>query len=90
VTNGSPFLLPSAFSKATSVEVSIESILLQRDSVLISVADVGEGRTLVLEYKDLLTDPEWKTLGTNETGKTLLIDPAPPLDRSRYYRVRVE
>ena len=37
-----------------------------------------------------LTDPAWKPLGTNDSGELKLVDPNPPRDRSRFYRVRAE
>jgi alpha-tubulin suppressor-like RCC1 family protein/outer membrane protein assembly factor BamB len=93
VTNGGiptgPTNFPD-FSKAASADVFLESIIAQPGGIWISARGASEDKKLVLEYKDLLTDPEWKTLGTNDAGKTLLVDPAPPRDRSRYYRVRVE
>jgi len=47
-------------------------------------------RRLVLEYKNLLDDPEWKPLNTNDASSLKFVDPLPLTDRSRFYRVRLE
>ena len=70
-------------------EIRIEPIHLSRDGVVI-ISSTQNGRRLVLEYKEALSDREWKPLGTNDAGGSVFFDPAPPLNRSRYYRVRTE
>jgi len=70
--------------------VQLHSIAAATNGITIEVEKIGAAKTLVLEYKDSLSESEWKPLSTNSAGELKLTDPTPPLGRSRYYRVRVE
>jgi hypothetical protein len=68
----------------------IESIIAHAEGVTIQVSGGGNYTKLVLEYKEQLGDAEWKVLSTHDATELKLVDPKPPMDRSRYYRVRAE
>jgi hypothetical protein len=58
--------------------------------VTIQVSGGGNYTKLVLEYKEHLSDAEWKVLSIHDATELKLVDPKPPMDRSRYYRIRAE
>jgi hypothetical protein len=91
VTNSSTGLpgLPLAAVGAGN-NLRIESITFDSNVVAIAVTGGASHKTLVLEYKDALSETDWMALSTNGGTATILIDPKPPLDRSRYYRVRAK
>jgi hypothetical protein len=93
VTNGSsggPLPFPVLGSGKSLGEIYVGPVSVTGDGVVIGVRGVIGDRKIVLEYKDALSDAEWKPLTTNDSGALRLVDPAAPLDRSRYYRVRAE
>lgn len=71
-------------------DVWIKSIVADVQGVVIEVTSAGEFSKLILDFKDRLDDAEWKVLSTHDPKELKLLDPAPPTNGSRYYRVRVE
>jgi alpha-tubulin suppressor-like RCC1 family protein/outer membrane protein assembly factor BamB len=61
------------------------------NGVTIPVSDSSSTQQLVLEFKALMSDPAWTPLTTNQgsSAVTNLLDPTPPTNSSRFYRVRV-
>ena len=70
--------------------VQLGAARLSAQGVSVPVSGALEGRTLVLEYKESLTDADWKPVSTNRSGATVLVDPTLPTSRTRFYRVRAE
>jgi hypothetical protein len=89
-TNAPPGLIGNAQKSAASGEVRLGNITAGSEGVAIEVIGNAAGKKLVLEYQDALGDAEWRPLSTNESGALKLYDPTHPVDRSRFYRVRLE
>ncbi len=85
VTNGAADLSP-----VKSREVRLGVVTLGETGVLLPVLGTATGRTLVLEFKTRLSDPDWTPLSTNAGNVSLLFDSSGPPHRSRFYRLRVE
>jgi alpha-tubulin suppressor-like RCC1 family protein/outer membrane protein assembly factor BamB len=94
VTNGSTNStppLPLMSAKAGDPHhLYLKSIALSSGGTAIEVSGESNGKKLVLEYKEALSDSEWRPLSTNDSGALKFYDAAPSVDRSRFYRVRVE
>jgi hypothetical protein len=86
---GPPCPIPGGCDEYYTPEVRLGTVMITEKGVIVPVSGARPGRKLVLEYKDRLSDPEWISLGTNDAAE-VLFDPTPPIDRSRYYRVRAE
>lgn len=84
--------LPSAslIAKEQAAQLSIESITLNPNGLVIQVKAAKDWTKMVLEYKEGLSELTWKPLGTNDAGKLEFIDPIPLMDRARFYRVRAQ
>jgi alpha-tubulin suppressor-like RCC1 family protein/outer membrane protein assembly factor BamB len=67
----------------------IDSIEAADARVSIQLSERVPAKAMVLEYKDRLSDAEWKPLRTNQAGYREFVDPSPS-DRQRYYRIRAE
>ncbi len=77
-------------AKAAGAEITLGRVTTGKDGVVIEVQGAVASRRLILEWKESLRDPFWQVLSTNDSGSTKLLDPAPPVNRARYYRVRAE
>jgi hypothetical protein len=73
---------------AAKAPMRIGSVRLTEGGVSIEVSEAEPVKGMVLEYKDRLSDTEWKPLRTNQSGQAIFVDPLS--DRARYYRVREE
>jgi hypothetical protein len=78
---------PSAQKAETLLR--IDSIGAADARVSIRLSEPVPAKAMILEYKDRLSDAEWKPLRTNQGGYREFIDPSPS-DRQRYYRIRAE
>lgn len=93
VTNapGGPFPAGLTSDKGLAIVLRLGSIRFRENGAEISVLEALPGaRTFVLEHKDALNDADWKSLSTNDASTLKLLDPRPPIDRPRFYRVRAE
>jgi alpha-tubulin suppressor-like RCC1 family protein/outer membrane protein assembly factor BamB len=93
VTNApsGPFPLGPASDESVERILKLGAIRFGESGAEIPILEApAEVRTLVLEYKDALSDAEWKPLSTNDASALKLFDPSPPADRPRFYRVRAE
>jgi hypothetical protein len=90
-------IFPPGFTAKSYVDptqgIRIVPLAISPSGVTVEVSPVSPftaGEKLILEFKDDLRDPQWRPLSTNDSSNLKLTDPAPPLNRARYYRVRVE
>jgi hypothetical protein len=91
VTNapGSSNTLAGArFNVAT--ELGLGSVKLTEHGIEIPVTGTRADQSLVLEFKEALTESKWTPLSTNRGPVTLLIDPTLPPRPARFYRIREE
>jgi hypothetical protein len=71
------------------LKVRIGSITADATGVVVRVAEGIAANRFVLEFKEALSDAQWKPLATNRNDQLRFIDSS-PADRSRFYRVRAE
>jgi alpha-tubulin suppressor-like RCC1 family protein len=95
VTNGAASITPGGLTgngrkSAVPGEVRFGGITIGSEGVAIEITGNAAGKKLVLEYKDALSDLEWRPLSTNDSAALKLYDAAPPADQSRFYRLRLE
>src|SRR5204863_1722209 len=85
VTNSRPCPGGGLCDELPAPEVRLGAVTLTDKGMLVPVLSaLPAQRKLVLEYKDALAEPAWKPLSTNDSSELKLLDPNPPLDRSRY------